>query len=293
MEFERNTLFGLACNVRPISGFNPESLLENDYESFRRYLTPDGKLLWFHQYCAENGVIGRVDVQFVSSETLKDIPDSEVVGGIASPVKEYWKAGIYMNETEVASAVSSGTFLVNDRVERDAASNQLRKSAIGAALSQAGFGIISGFDMSEADRIRVCEAMVNGALAKPATVPASVAPPTPAAPTAPVMAPAFPGMAAPGNPAQGSFFGAPQPSPVSSPAPTAPAPQADPLVVAKAVVWNGAGKNKGKTLGQILSEPGGLKNITWIAKDYSPRTAEGKQVQEAAALILQSVSAGA
>ena len=308
--FENNPIFEKSCLIRPIRGFNPEMLLEVDTQSFRRYLTPDAKLLWFTQYCLENGMNGKIDTQFVSSENLGNIPCSTVEGGIATLFKEYWGCTVYINGEAISTAAASGTFVANDPQERDFASNQLRKSAIGAALSQAGFGVISGFNMTANDITALCaQAAQQPGVTAPGQMPQQANGPAPA-PQAPVM----PQPAAPQAPAQTSFFGngmaapnpfgsfgvapgattAPAPVQPAVTAPVQPAPmvQADPVAEAKQLIWNGSGRFKGQTLGQILGETGGVKNLQYIAVDYKPRHPDGQKLQEGAKLILSSLQTG-
>lgn len=291
--FEKNMAFEHSCRIRPIKGFHPETLLELDLESFRRYLSHDSKLLWFHQYCLEQGHKGTVETEFSTAETLKDIPDSNVQGSFASLVKEYWTATVFINGEEISRAMVSGTFMVNDQKERDTASNQLRKSAIGAALSQAGFGVISAFNLTVNEIASLKEALAaqNFADLNQPSVPA----PSQASMNGVNPNPALP-FTAP-NPfvnAGNTITGAPVVSPPPAQRTNEPpaAVQEDPLEAAKRVVWPGNGPHKGKTLGEILSAVGGAKNIAWLANDYAPRSAEGMQAQEAARTILRTLQFG-
>ena len=276
--------------LRPIQGFNPEMLLKNDCESFRKYWEPDAKLLWFHQYCKENGISGKVDTQYLTTEELKDIPSTEFSGNIASINKEFWTAIVYMNGEVISEATVSGTYVVNDQKERDLASNQLRKSAIGAALSQAGFGAYSGFDMNQEEIAQIIAAANSNGALLPAGEPTTVTPPVSAPKQNPVA------------PVQDSFFGASPvtPAPVQAP-PAAPAAPVvvtppsvaeDPLVAAKKLVWNGSGIFKGKMLGEFLGTSQGRQNLEFIANKYAPRTEEGRKLQEGARLILSSLELG-
>lgn len=297
--FEKNIIFEHSCRIRPIQAFHPESLLEVDTNTYRRYLSSEAKQLWFHQYCAEQSLKGRIDAHFVKAEELKDIPDQDVMGGIACLVKEYWNAIVYINGEVVGTAMASGTLVVNDRAERDQASGQLRKSAISAALTQAGFGVVSGFNMTQSD---IDQLRAEG-------VPATPNQPAPATPFG-QQAPAVPMRQPAQQPVmQNSFFDAPAPAAIGTapnagysyssgaPAVQPPAPmpqtvpQMDPLTAAKQVVWTGGGVAKGKTLGEVLGEAGGVKTIRWIA-DHTPRTDAARQAKDAAQLILSSLETG-
>jgi hypothetical protein len=292
--FEHNTNFELSCRIRPISGFNPADLLEADLETNRIYLSANAKMLWFQQYCAEKQILGKIDTAFISSEVLKEVPDDSVVGKVASPVKEYWDATIFMNGEAVSHATVSGTYLVNDRMERDNASGQLRKKAIGAALSQAGFGSIDSFPMTTKD-IQAAQAIAAANGNTPVGPQQGFQPaPQTSAPTYNVM--------------QNSFFQAPA-APVA-PAPmqnTAPEPffniqaaqanavandntPASPLDAAKQMVWAGRGPLNGMTLGQILSGRGGKRQLEYIANQQ--RTAENAALLDAAKLILDNLITG-
>ena len=303
MQFEKNLLFENACRIRPISAFHPEILLEINDKEFRRYLTADGKMLWFHWYCLEQGIRGKIETTFLSIEDL-GVTNVRMEDGQfceTKVYKEYWKATVYMNDVETGSAISSGTFMLVNNKERDDASNILRKNAIGAALSQAGFGVISGFDMTANDIAQFCaEAAMQNQQTPPtqspmgtAVAPMATTPPAPPAPysqqpntvqdcffgTAPQMA-AIP-MQQPPIPTQPAA----QPAPMQAP----PVQQVDPLEAAKAVVWRGTGPQKDKTLGAILGEPGGRKFLQFIANDFNARSDAGRIAKDAAALILQSI----
>lgn len=313
MNFERNAIFDIACGIRPIKAFHPATLLQPDLNSRRLYLDMTAKTIWFYQYCAENGIQGKIDCAHTETKELKDIASSEFVGGAASINKEFWTATVYMNGEAVSTSTASGTYVVNDRGERDSASNTLRKYAISAALMQAGFGIVSAFNMTQADidnliasgmqvadkptvlpgsPLEIQECFYGQNSAPAFTLPTQNAPAiqdaffsnnaTANAPTAPAVQDTFfgnaPAAPAPVNPA---------PAPViAPPAPTPPAPAVDPIAAAKQLTWVGSGRFKGKTLGEILSDPSGMKNIAYIANEFTPRSAEAQRVKEAAALIL-------
>ena len=149
--FDRNIRFDIACGVRPIKAFHPSSLLQPDLESRRLFLDVNAKTIWFYQYCEEHGIQGKIDCVYSHSENLQEIQSPEFVGGKSGVVKEFWTATIYLGGEAVSSATSSGTYMVYNPQERDNASNTLRKYAISAALMQAGFGVISAYDMTEAD----------------------------------------------------------------------------------------------------------------------------------------------
>lgn len=308
MTFERNILFDNSCRIRPVSAFNLETLLEVDVKAFRRYLTADAKMYWFHWYCLEQGIKGKVETTFLSIEDLGNTNVQMENGQFfeTKVYKEYWNATVYMNDVEISSATSSGTFILMDNEERDNASNSLRKNAIGAALSQAGFGVISGFDMTANDIAQFCaEAAlqnqqihpVQPPMATPVVAPAvnhtqTTAPIQPVAPTHVVQNSFFGN--APSTPAVPNFdFG--QPSNIAIPPVqnqvVQPQLQVDPLTEAKQMMWQGGGQFKGKTLGQILSERG-VNGISYIVNDYMPRTQEGHQVKAAAKLILDSLQMG-
>ena len=312
IKFERNPIFDIACGIRPIKAFHPATLLQPDPDSCRLFLNVDAKVIWFYQYCAENNIQGKIECVFTDSKELKDIASPEYAGGVECVFKEFWTATIYMNGEVVSTATSSGTYAVNDRKERDDASNTLRKYAISAALMQAGFGTISAFNMSENDK-----AMLNASGMQCAATP-SMAPGSPMEiqecfygntqpapfnpPAAPVIQDTFFGSAPETqSPVQNSQipvfnasvapgpFGNQQAAPnqFQTPPPAPVVPPVDPIAAAKQLVWVGSGRFKGKTLGEILSDPSGLKNIAYIANDFTPRTEEMKQVKEAAKLILE------
>lgn len=281
--FEVNQAFRVSCGLRPIKAFDPAILLEVDPKSMRLFLTSDAKLIWFYQYCLENNIAGAVESHFDKCEELKSIPSSQYEGGEGTVFKEYWTATVFMNGEPVTHATSSETFVVNNPVERDEVSGSLRKLSIGAALSQAGFGVLSGIDMSENDKSAwltnqpAPAAPNNGADNTPFTT-------TPqSAPTQQAADPFF------GNQTQMQFSAPAQETTPPAAAPVMPSGTAvSPLDAAKAMVWQGGGPMKGMTLGTILGEPNGIMNIKWIATMYAPHSDAGKAIKAAAQTILNA-----
>lgn len=288
MDFKINNGFAASCALRPISAFSVPELLEVDPQTMRAYISSATKQLWFHQFCAENGIRGKIVTDFLSSENLAPIPYTGAEGGTAFPVKEFWKATIYLGDEAISSAISSQVYMVHDQQERDSASNQLRNAAIGAALSQAGFGVVSSFDLDPEDAQRIQEQMGNQGMSGNTELPFNMPTVTP-----PVVSPAAPTVA------PNSFFGnatntpapaAPVQAPVfQQPAATMQAP-VDPLAAAKQVKWVGKGKYQGLTLGEVLSDVSGVKNIQWIVNQFTARTPEQAAVKEAAKVILESLN---
>lgn len=288
MDFKINNGFAASCALRPISAFSVPELLEVDPQTMRAYISSATKQLWFHQFCAENGIRGKIVTDFLSSENLAPIPYTGAEGGTAFPVKEFWKATIFLGDEAISSAISSQVYMVHDPQERDSASNQLRNAAIGAALSQAGFGVVSSFDLDPEDAQRIQEQMGNQGMSGNTELPFNMPTVTP-----PVVSPAAPTVA------PNSFFGnannapapaAPVQAPVfQQPAATIQAP-VDPLAAAKQVKWVGKGKYQGLTLGEVLSDVSGVKNIQWIVNQFTARTPEQAAVKEAAKVILESLN---
>lgn len=299
MNITINNSFAASCQLRPISAFSVPDLLEVDLQTMRAFISSASKQLWFHQFCAEQGIKGKIVTQFLSADNLPPIPFTGAEGGTAFPVKEYWKATIFMDGAEITSAESSQTFLVHDQVERDSASNQLRNAAIGAALSQAGFGVISSFQLCAEDVEAMQKQMGDPNMIPPAptvTTTSTTAAPAPAAPNSffgngvTAAPPLFQqtGPAPSNNPPAAPVF-TPATNPVS--APVVNQAPLDPLAAAKATMWHGTGKYQGMTLGDILSGVSGVKNIKWIAETYVPRNSEAAAVQAAARVILESLNA--
>lgn len=311
--FDRNTNFEASCKIRPIKTFDPHTLLEASCEGQRIYLSPASKLLWFHAYCMENGIAGAVESRFVSGEVLKTTADQTVAGQINTLVKEYWGASVIMNGEVVATAVVSGLFLNGEPYEIDIngqrrfAVIETRKKAIGAALSQAGFGIVDGFDMTENDKARFAAAAPN------AQSDSNPAQGQPAGGYVQQYAqPAQQNNAASYTMMQNSFFQGAEaqaaqapasahapashqvhaPMSVTTPAPAQAQPPfpADPVAAAKQMVWTGRGPLNGMTLGQILSGRGGKRQLEYLINQQ--RTAENAALQDAARLILENTPTG-
>lgn len=296
------------ANLRPITAFSPLDLITMDIKppssdaadqsikgSF--YWTPDAKQLWFQQYCTEKKLTAKIVTQFLGSEPLNAVADSCVEGNTAQLLQEHWRASILVNGEVVSEADATGIVKLNSWEDRKYSSNQTRKYAIGAALSQYGFGAISTFPMTEDEINQELSATGNPT---PAT---SGAPgPITGQPTHTVTPPVEPAANRAPQMMQDNFFGnnpvappTPPVSPANQPpvAETAasPAPQ-DPLIAAKNLMWPGKGKFAGKTLGDILSAPGAQKNLEWTVNDWNPRSDEGKAFQAAAKLVLDSIATG-
>lgn len=271
--------------TRPVNRLDISTLLESDMESGRKYLSTGSKELWFYVWCQENGVAGAIESELVRTEPAPPIPCAGVEGGYFHYLKEYWEARILINGTIVSKAQASQSICWQDKAERDNGSSTIRQSAIGAALSQAGFGVISSYEMEEAEKAEILARQNEGGDATlPFTIPAGEPQQSAPVPPAPAGNPFFPAH-------QTAHVGAGQPvqpqTPPAAPSvpPVVPAPVADPLEAAKSVVFNGRGKFSGLTLGQILSGVGGQRNIQWLATTFQPRDADGQKVQEAARVI--------
>lgn len=274
--------FVLSCGLRPIRAFEVSSLLEvyEKNEKRRLFIGSEAKQLWFHQYCAEKGVKGKIDSAFIESTDLQTVPSEEYFGGVAGLRKEYWTATVYMDGEAVATATASEAFVINDRNEREIISAKIRNKAIGAALSQAGFGVMDGFDMSPDDIQR---------LANPESTPQEIPGQKSEGNAIPTPATATP---SPQQILQDTFFNsnpAPKATTATATLPTIappPTPAIDPLTAAKLVSW------QGKPLGTILGEPNGRKQIKWLASDgFKPR--EGQEAIKAAAqTIMASLQTG-
>lgn len=304
--FQTNQEFICAvAKLRPITAFSPLDLITTDIklpetpdQSIKGsyYWSPDAKQLWFQQYCTEQKLTAKIVTLFLGSEPLNAVADSSVEGNTAQLLQEHWRASILVNGEVVSEADSTGIVKLNSWEDRKYSSSQTRKYAIGAALSQYGFGAISTFPMTEEEINQVLHAAGNpvpatsGTSGPVAGQPATTAPPVVSTANRPTQM------------MQDNFFGN---NPIAPPAPAAPtanqlpvvetetppAPQ-DPLIAAKALMWPGKGKFAGKTLGDILSAPGAQKNLEWTVNDWTPRSEEGKAFQAAAKLVLDSIVNG-
>lgn len=329
---------GVVVKLRPIQAFDPIILITTDIRlpaidaqdqspKGSYWWSPEAKQVWFQQYCQEHSLSSQIVTEFIGSEMLTPVPDSSVEGQFAHLVREHWRAIIFVNGEKVSEADSTGYVKTNSFEDRKYSSNQIRKYAIGAALSQYGFGAISTFSMTEED---IREELKNATGNPPPTAPQFVqnnAQPVPAgqmyvqpAGNPPAHNPVNFGVSGSGQPAnpisvaapqvmQDSFFGsnngfAPAPVPPTpvasvSPAYQHPVPpvqvapvQQDPLAEAKAMMWPGKGKFAGKTLGDILSAPGAQKNLEWTVNEWTPRSNEGRAFQAAAKLLLDNLING-
>lgn len=329
---------GVVTNLRPIKAFDPLILITTDIrlpapdaldQSVKGsyWWSPEAKQVWFLTYCQENSLLAQIITEFIGSDMLTPVPDSSVEGQVAHLVREHWRASIIVNGEKVSEADSTGFVKTNSFEDRKYSSNQIRKYAIGAALSQYGFGAISTFSMNEEDiREELKRATDNPPPAAPQFV-QNNAQPVPAGQmnvqpngNPPAHNPMNFGVSGAGQPAnpvgatahqvmQDSFFGsnngfvsAPVVTASATSAPPACQPsvppvqaapvQQDPLVEAKAMQWPGKGKFAGKTLGDILSAPGAQKNLEWTVNEWSPRSNEGKAFQAAAKLLLDNLVTG-
>ena len=302
--FEKNPVFEFSCSLRPIKAFHPSMLLEVDKDSLRLYLSADSKMLWFHQFCNEQGISGVVNTRFLSSEVLREVRDEQFVGGVVTPVKEYWEATVLINGNAASVATASETFLVNSYIDRDRISYTLRKRAIGAALSQAGFGVIDGFDMTPNDiqQLGIDPATVaarktanaTNVMAQPSSAPVASAPMQGNANNAAttVMQDTFFGSAAPAVEDNTAYAQAGQQPVQPTPAPAAPNGANDPLALAKQMVWPKGGTLQGKTLGEISSMINGVSKLEWIISHTTTNSDVDRQFHAAAQLVLSSIATG-
>ena len=319
--------------LRPLNAFNPCELIHSDIKFPEKpdqpikgnyYWPPDEQLLWFHTYCQENNVNAKIVTQFLGATPLPSVPDSSVEGQSAQLLQEHWKATILVDGQVVSEGDATGFVKLNSWEDRKYSSNQTRKYAIGAALSQYGFGAKPTFPMEDEE---IKQALLDAGIPVPDNSPATsgvTAPPAvnPAksGSSAPVAVTPSPSTVPQNNtsPAvmQDSFFGnngvfsgnadtsagcdpnalanvpmyKPQVTPPAST--TVVADDGDPVALAKQVVWPGKGKFAGKSLGEILSEPGGMKNLAYIVNDYNARSEDGQKVKAAAKLILDNLATG-
>lgn len=320
--------------LRPIKAFDPCDMIRSDIKFPDKpdqpikaiyYWPPDEKELWFLTYCQENKLNARIVTQFLGATPLNPVADSSVEGQSAQLLQEHWRATIWVEDQIASEADATGIVKLNSWEDRKYTSNQTRKFAIGAALSQYGFGAISTFPMEDED---IRQALAEAGIPCPGIEPvptgnasdaSSGMPPTANQAANPTTLPTGLPVTPPSNPPavmQDSFFGnngfgnntnppanntpaslanIPMYQPqVAAPVQAQHAPvQEDPVAAAKQVIWPGTkGKFANKSLGEILSEPGGMKNLAYIVNEYVPRSEDGHKVKAAAKLILDNIATG-
>lgn len=245
LAFEKNKAIR-ACSYDPAANFE---YVQDPYGVTKVYLAAQYKNLWFHTYCTETGKSGHIE----SDDYSIMIFEAFGTGLVAA------KARVYINGEMAGSGSSGAAFkLNNEDHSMDGAIQTATGGAQSRALSNAGFGAISSYEIFEPQKPNGTDlpyefpedpAIVGNGNPNPAGAYANSG--------APAVAPRNPmpgtgnGIKASDNAStvsagpnqQMAFFGN-----------TAPAPAADPVEAAKNVIWPRSGHYSGKTLGELLAE---------------------------------------
>ena len=195
-------------------------------EAPRQFLPVEEKAMMFFAWCKESGKRGRIDTSDV---------DLKVLGAVAWVLVT---AVVYIDGEVVSKATAGQGVTIGNMDEMDRGIQMASGIAKSRALTNAGFGVVSGIDVDPD---------------LPGSMPAENY-------TAPVNAP-MPD-AAPAGPAT---MNPPQVNP-EQPQANPEQPQADPVAAAKAVVCTVNGRYKGMTLGEVLLQS--PRNIVYLAETY-------------------------
>lgn len=266
---EWKQLFDAAREVRPCS-FNPTPYLKatdaTETHGPNIFLPLEAKRTWFYAYCKETGAKGKI---LVSAPMIQfDLcNNSNLRFGFVSS-----NCDVFLDGEIVGNATAGLAFSIDNLTDMSNAIQTVTGTAQSRALSNAGFGAVSGTDMEVDDNL-------TGNQESDATLPFTVPAVVPV--TAPAAAvgvndpnPAAVQHSVPQNEMQKRFLqisGQKQLSPVD---------------LAKAVVINTKGnKDNGKTMRDVLTGINGSRNIYYYAFEWANTTNEAIPVRDAARTI--------
>lgn len=260
-------LFEDAKKVRPCS-FNPTPYLKTTDATETRgpnvFLPLEAKRTWFYTYCQENGMKGMILVSdpVINFELSNN---SNFRFGFVSG-----KCNVLLNGDVIGSATAGLAFSIDNLVEMSNVIQNVTGTAQSRALSNAGFGAVSGTDMEVTpDPSGYSHSGDDLPYKTPAgfTAPGNTSAPANALPAP--FAPPAPQM---GNMQQKfmEISGQTQLSEVDK---------------AKALVITFNCKDTGKTMGDILTGIGGTKSIYYYAFEWARTGSETDPIRNAAKVI--------
>ncbi len=246
-------LFNMAKSIRPCAFDPTPHLVPGEVAEGKApsvYLPLDAKRVWFHTYCTEKGVAGRIHCGEPKINFDLAHSNGARIGFV------YCNCDIIIDDVVVANATAGQAVFVDNLGDLTMAIQNASGSAQSRALSNAGFGAVSGTDLV-ADNCNGADACGEN-IPLPFTTggddhtnePAPVATKNygatniePKSATAPVVK--------------------------AEPNPTATIPVAAPvfdeLAKAKATVCRVRSRDwEGKSFGEILASPGGIKAIHYF-----------------------------
>lgn len=232
------------------------------------------KLLWFHTYCSQNNLKGRIESDDFSVQFF----DNHGTGMVTA------KAKVIINDVVIATASASKGFFLNNNLMMDAVVQNATGSAASRALSYAGFGCISASDLENLDLQNPSQSNPNVSAQELPTHFAAPVQNTGAVPPA-VTSQSSPGQfgpaAVPNAPVTGNTV--PEQTGIPGFHPNVPANGGnvvDPITAAKMVKWTWNGPNNGKTMGELLAmKP---KDVIWAAEKARANNPESKAAVDAA-----------
>lgn len=141
--------FEASLTIRKCHDFTPKLHATAGYESgtLRSAITCEDRVIWFHAYCQEKGISGRIEDDFFE---LKHFINPITNAGIALATA---KATIYLNDTVVATAVATQSCDLYNSKELGTIIASASTVAKNRALANAGFGSYMGYSFVPADRI--------------------------------------------------------------------------------------------------------------------------------------------
>jgi hypothetical protein len=246
---EWKALFDAAKSIRPCS-FDPTTcLVSGDMSEGNApsvYLPLDAKRVWFHTYCAEKKLKGHIITDEPKINFDLTHSNGAKIGFVTC------NCNIIIDDVVVANATAGQAFFVDNLVDLTMAVQNASGSAQSRALSSAGFGAVTGTHLVAAgdDGMHIPLPFTTGDAEDDDSKPAPVASDNNSATNTAVAATV-----------------ATTESAVTAPTVTAPAPASDldELAKAKATVCRVRSRDwEGKSFGEILASPGGIKAIHYF-----------------------------
>lgn len=143
-----NHLFQASLQIHPCS-YDPTSDLKpfpgNDENSLRCIMPLESKATRFYLYCEEHQKTGRI---LTSDYHIDTYSTPEGLTGFATVT-----AQVYIDDTLVGSAVAGQSFLIGNHKEMDCVLQMASGLAKSRALTNAGFGTVSGTDLDSSSTV--------------------------------------------------------------------------------------------------------------------------------------------